>query len=65
MPNYEKALGYALEREKKLRAKIEAIESDWQLAEAENKKLREELERVQSVVGEEDYKSIEQALKGK
>ena len=31
--------------------------------EAENKRLREELERVQGAVGEEDYKSIEQVLK--
>ena len=33
---------------------------------AENKRLREELERLQGVVGnEDDYKSIEKVLKGK
>ena len=49
-----------------LKRRAESAESDWQLAEAENKRFREELERLQGVVGnEDDYKSIEQVLKGK
>ncbi len=72
MPNYEKALGYALEREKKLRAKVEALkrraesaESNWQLAEAENKRLRKAIKYALScgMMTETVCRKFEEALK--